>query len=138
MFIAVCILCALDVWLDVWRYRVLWVPGPGVVGEFFLGGFQDGEDGAEGIGSRELGAELAVGGEGVQEALELTEGQRKEADRILQFSSLLEGNHNDTLLESRQPRVCPPGNGVSMTVKLSELGAIPVYSDSLQREVVEA
>ena len=54
MFIAVCILCALDVWLDVWRYRVLWVPGPGVVGEFFLGGFQDGEDGAEGLWACEL------------------------------------------------------------------------------------
>ena len=113
-------------------------PGPGAVGPFFLSGFQDGEDGIEGLWSRELGAELAVGGEGVQEALELTEGQRKETDRILQLSSLPKGNHNDTLLKSRQPRVCPPGDGVSMTVELSELDAIPVYSDSVQREVVEA
>ena len=81
---------------------------------------------------------MAVGGEGVQEALDLAEGQRKEADRILQFSSLPEGNHDDTLLESCQSWVCPPGNGVSVAVELSELDSVPVYSDSRQREVVEA
>ena len=43
-------------------------PGPGAIGPFFLGGFQDGEDGAEGLWSLELGPEPAVGGEGVQEA----------------------------------------------------------------------
>ena len=30
------------------------IPGPGAVGQFFLGGFQDGEDGAEGLWACEL------------------------------------------------------------------------------------
>ena len=36
-------------------------PVPGAVGEFFLGGFQDGEDRIEGFGAGELGAELTIG-----------------------------------------------------------------------------
>ena len=36
-------------------------PVPGAVGEFFLGGFQDGEDHIEGFGAGELGAEFAIG-----------------------------------------------------------------------------
>ena len=36
-------------------------PSPRAVGEFFLGGFQDGEDRIEGFGAGELGAEFAIG-----------------------------------------------------------------------------
>ena len=57
-------------------------PGPGAVGPFFLGGFQDGEDGVECFGSRELGAQPAIGGESVQEAFELAHVQGQVADGV--------------------------------------------------------
>ena len=58
------------------------IPGPGAVSQFFLGGYQDGEDGAEGLGSRELGAQPGTSGEGAQEALELAHTQGKVADGV--------------------------------------------------------
>ena len=61
------------------------IPGPGAAGPFFLGGFQDSEDGAEGLGSREFGAHPAVAGEGGQEALELAHAHREVTHGVSQL-----------------------------------------------------
>ena len=134
MFITVCILCALDVWLDVWRDRILWVPGPGVVGPFFLGGFQDGEDGAEGLGSRELGAHPAVAGGGAQEVLELAHAHGEVADGVTDLLALLEGDNRITLVDAHEMRMGLPKDSVGASVDLSELDTALCKGNSLSSE----
>ena len=73
-------------------------PGPEAVGEFVGGGFQDGQDGAQGLGFGEVGAQSCVGGEGAQEAVELAQRQWEEGDGVVDFPVLGEGDDGVALV----------------------------------------
>lgn len=109
-------------------------PGPGVVGPFFLGGFQDCEDGAEGLWSRELGAQSAVAGEGAQEAFELAHAQGQVADGVTGLSMILENDDGVGLTDSNETRVLLPWNLVAVSVGLSQLDAALADDDPTPHE----
>ena len=109
-------------------------PGPGAVGPFFLGGFQDGEDGVEGLGSRELGAQPAVAGEDTQEAFELAHAQGEVADGVTDLLAVLEGDDRITLVDAYEMWMGLPEDSVGASVDLSKFDTSLSKGNSLSSD----
>ena len=101
------------------------IPGPGV-GEFFLGGFQNGEDAVEGFGAGELVAESCAGGEGFEEAFELAHAHWEVCHGVMQLVVVLENDEGITLAASDQNWMALPSDFISVPVYSSELDASPI------------
>lgn len=99
------------------------IPGPGV-GEFFLGGFQNGEDAVEGFGAGELVAESCAGGEGFEEAFELAHAHGEVADGVVQVFLAFEGNDGVSLTDLFEVRMSLPRNHVSVPIDPGQFESI--------------